>query len=117
MSNFDDKETGVASSALVTVRSVFRTSFWIEAFIFLITPIPYYNPIIRTNAFDIVDRKAGIAVYYLLSDFITVFMFIRVYFIVRAFFNYSIYTDTYAKKVAKNYGVSAGVRFTYKCYL
>jgi hypothetical protein len=93
-------------------------SFWLEAIIFLITPIPYFNPIIQSHAFDIEDRGSnGVNVYYLLSDFILVFMWIRVYFIVRAFFNYSIYTDTYAKKVAKNYGVSAGVRFTYKCYL
>jgi hypothetical protein len=117
ISNFDDKQTGIASNALVTFRRSFRTSFWLEVCIFLINPIPYYNPIITSSAFDVQDRQDKITIYYLLSDFITVFMWIRVYFIVRAFFNYSIYTDTYAKKVAKNYGVSAGVRFTYKCYI
>jgi len=44
-------------------------------------------------------------------------MFVRVYFLLRAIFNYSMYTDTYAKKLCRNYGVSANVRFSFKCLL
>jgi hypothetical protein len=53
----------------------------------------------------------------LLSDFITAFMFVRIYFLIRTIGNYSKYTDSFAVKVCKNYGISANLRFTFKCYL
>lgn len=55
--------------------------------------------------------------YYLLSDFILVLMFFRIFFVVRAVFNYNMYTDVYAKKLCRSYGFTANVRFTYKSLL
>jgi hypothetical protein len=52
-----------------------------------------------------------------LSDFILATMFLRVFFVARSVFNYSIYTDAYFKKLCREHGFNPGVRFTFKCYL
>ena len=44
-------------------------------------------------------------------------MFLRVFFIARSVFNYSVYTDAYFKKLCREHGFNPGVRFTFKCYL
>ena len=44
-------------------------------------------------------------------------MFLRVFFIARSVFNYSVYTDAYFKKMCREHGFNPGVRFTFKCYL
>ena len=63
------------------------------------------------------DKSSTIDVYYLSSDFILVFMFLRLFFVLRAVFNYSMYTDVFAKKLCRSYGFTANVRFTYKSLL
>lgn len=44
-------------------------------------------------------------------------MFLRVYFVARSIFNYSVYSDAYFKKMCREHGFNPGVRFTFKCYL
>lgn len=44
-------------------------------------------------------------------------MWLRIFFLVRSIFNYSVYTDAYSKKLCRSYGFSAGVRFTMKCQI
>ena len=56
-------------------------------------------------------------VVYLLSEFIFAFMWLRVLFLVRAIFNYSVFTDAYSKKLCHTYGFTAGVRFAFKCQM
>ena len=51
-----------------------------------------------------------------MSDFILAFMFLRIFFVLRSVFNYSIYTDAFSKKLCKSYGFTSGVRFTMKCH-
>ena len=51
-----------------------------------------------------------------MSDFILAFMFLRIFFLLRSVFNYSIYTDAFSKKLCKTYGFTSGVRFTLKCH-
>ena len=63
------------------------------------------------------DKKTRVRVQYLLSDFILVIMFSKIIFLIRAIFNYSMFTDTYAKKLCNNYGVSANIRFSFKCQM
>ena len=63
------------------------------------------------------DKSSTVRVYYLSSDFILVFMFLRLFFVLRAVFNYSMYTDVFAKKLCRSYGFTANVRFTYKSLL
>ena len=107
-------ELAPAQKYIIKFRSPFRASFWLEAFILLIGPLPYYDPIITISALGI-DKRERVIVEYLLSDFILSFMFIKMIFLIRAVFNYSMYTDTYAKKLCNNYGVSANIRFSFKC--
>ena len=44
-------------------------------------------------------------------------MFFRIFFVVRAVFNYNMYTDVFAKKLCRSYGFTANVRFTFKSLL
>jgi hypothetical protein len=97
-------------------RDWFGTSFWFEAFIFLIWPIPYYDFIITIDTID-QARTGTVPVYYLFSDFILALMWIRCIFILRAVFNYTIFMDIYSKKLCKSYGFTANVRFAFKCML
>ena len=63
------------------------------------------------------QKGEKVKVTYLLSDFILVLMFFRIFFVVRAVFNYNMYTDVYAKKLCRSYGFTANVRFTFKSLL
>jgi len=56
-------------------------------------------------------------VYYLVSDMVLAFMLVRIAFVVRAVFNYNLYTDLYSKKLCQSYGFTANIRFAYKCLL
>lgn len=73
-------------------------------------PIPYFDMYIDTH-------NKGKTTTYLLSEFILAFMWLRIFFVVRSIFNYSVYTDAYSKKLCQSYGFSAGVRFTFKCQM
>ena len=98
-------------------RVWFQASFWYEAIIFIICPIPFKDWILDFNFIDIRDKQVTVRVYYLVSDFILVFMFFRIFFVIRAVFNYNMYTDVFAKKLCRSYGFTANVRFTFKSLL
>lgn len=78
--------------------------------------MPYYDFIITINAPSL-DRTHKISVYYLFSDFILAFMFIRIFYLMRAFFNYTMFMDVYSKKLCRSFNFTANVRFAYKCFL
>ena len=52
-----------------------------------------------------------------LTRSLLVFMFFRIFFMIRAVFNYNMYTDVFAKKLCRSYGFTANVRFTFKSLL
>lgn len=54
---------------------------------------------------------------FFLSDFMLAFMFLRLFFLIRTSFNYSIYTDALSKKICKAHGFDAGFKFAVKCKL
>ena len=87
--------------------------------IFLICPIPFKDYLFDFHFINLSTGKTDpkLKVYYLLSDFILAFMFLRIYFVVRAVFNYNMYMDSYAKKLCRSYGFTANVRFTFKALL
>ena len=63
-------------------------------------------------------KSETIDVYYLASDFLFAAKFLRIYFVIRAIFNYNIYMDLYSKKLCKTqYGFTANIRFTFKSLL
>ena len=63
-----------------------------EIMILAICPIPFYDMYIYTDA----KRQEVI---YLLSEFCPALMWLRIYFVIRTIFNYSIFTDAYSKKL------------------
>ena len=99
-------------------RVWFKTAFWLEASLFLICPIPYYDVIWSFSYIDIVTKSNHVEVYYLASDFLFAAKFLRIYFVIRAIFNYNLYMDLYSKKLCKQeYGFTANIRFTFKSLL
>jgi len=54
-------------------------------------PIPYFDYYI------VVKSKKAIMVVYFLSEILISLMSLRVYFFVRTFYNFSIYTDPFSK--------------------
>ena len=96
---------------MIEKKRFFDRSFFGEFLVLIICPIPYLEvpvPIICKN---------DVRVMYSLSDFLLALMWMRVFFLIRSIFNYSIYTDAYSKKLCRSYGFSAGVRFTFKCQI
>ena len=87
-------------------------NFIFEVTLLMISPIPYYDRYITYE-----DCKDGITVHYLLSEFLVAIMILRMYFLIRTFFNFSLYADAISKKICKNYGFEAGVRYTIKCLI
>ena len=98
-------------------RNWFQISFWLEAAIFLVCPVPFKDWSVVVKTIDTTDKSQYIRIYYLVSDFILVFMFLRVFFIIRAIFNYNMYMDSFAKKLCRSYGFTANIRFTFKSLL
>ena len=84
----------------------------------MIVPLPYYDPIIVLLSYNLQDDDSTkVHVYYLLSDLILAFMFIRIYFIIRVIFNYSKYSDEFSQKIAHHHGISANMRYAFKARL
>lgn len=104
------------SKMLLNNKERFNVNFWIEVVVILICPIPYYDFIITIPAMN-PTKTGSVNVYYLFSDFILAFMFVRVIFLMRAWINYSIFMDIYSKKLCKSYGFTANVRFAFKCFI
>ena len=83
-------------------------------------PLPFYERylLISYNHREVASTnpKKNIVTSYFMSDFILAFMFMRIFFLCRSIFNYSIFTDPYSKKLCRSYGFTSGVRFTFKCF-
>lgn len=99
-----------------STSSLLRWDYIVDVLIMIASPIPYYDLIITMKAID-ADKRSFIPVYYLLSDFILVFMFTRVIFVARAVINYSIFMDIYSKKLCKTYGFNSSNTFAIKCFV
>lgn len=84
--------------------------FVLEVLVLSICPIPYFDTYIT-----LVSDSGPVT--FLLSDFLLAFMFLRLFFLIRTCFNYSIYTDAISKKVCKSYGFNCDVKFAIKCKL
>ena len=101
---------GSTSESIKPKKKLINKTFIFEVILLLIFPIPYHDWYISIDAKETV-------VTYLYSELILAVMWLRIYFLLRSIFNYSIYTDAYSKKLCKSYGFSAGVRFTFKCQM
>ena len=94
--------------------------FIFEFLILLICPIPFFESYVKIDYF-VVHRENGIDIgkkvttYQFMSDYILVIMFLRLFFLFRCIFNYSIYTDAFSKRLCRQYGFYPGFRFIFKC--
>lgn len=93
------------------LKTVVSKQYIIELLILLIHPIPYFDTYI------ILVCNGSQKVAYLLSDFLFELMFLRLFFLIRTSFNYSIYTDPVSRKICKSYGFSSDLKFALKCKL
>ena len=80
----------------------------IELLLLMVNPIPYYD---RWMPHQV---RRGQIVNYFLSEYMLSIMAYRGFYIFRAYFNYSEFTDPYAKKLCQSYGFNANLRFALK---
>ena len=87
----------------------------LEVAILLIFPYPYIS-----GCFGMTLRKPSsdpshftlTTVEYLNAELLYVLMFLRLYFVIRAFFNYGEYMDNHARMICSQHGVKANMRFS-----
>jgi hypothetical protein len=89
---------------------MFPANFKFELLILCIFPIPYYDWYFIIEAKDVICT-------YIYSELIIVIMLLRLYFVFRALFNYSIFNDAYSKKLCNQYGFYPTYDFTFRCYM
>mmetsp|Transcript_17377 Transcript_17377/g.12417 ORF Transcript_17377/g.12417 Transcript_17377/m.12417 type:complete len:197 (+) Transcript_17377:245-835(+) len=92
--------------------------YLLEMLILCLHPIPYLDFVFSIRCVDITSANSTyIHVPYTLGQILLACMFARLYFCFRAIFNYSMFTDLYAKRLCESYGFTANVRFAMKCFL
>ena len=91
--------------------------FIFEIVILMVCPMPFFDMYISIPCNGITSDGKKESVVYLLSELIFVFMWIRMFFLMRSAFNYSIYTDPLARKLCKAYGCESSILFTFKTHV
>lgn len=79
-------------------RSFFTIGYFIEVLLLAIHPIPFFNARFEVSQLN-KDGDGYIRIPYFLSEFLLAFMFLRIILLIRAIFNYTMFTDLYAKKL------------------
>lgn len=90
---------------------------FIEIIILLLCPIPGWEYKVQyTYNIDNPNDPKGmtIQVYQWISDYIMLFMLLRLFFVIRAFFNYNLMSDAYSKRLCKVHDLYPGFRFILK---
>lgn len=88
-------------------------TFLFELAILLLIPYPNVRIFIDIDYVDY-DTQHTETVRQDLGDYLLALMFIRIYFIFKCMFNYSIYNDAFSKKLCKDYGFYPGFVFIMK---
>ena len=101
---------------ILEARATYSKNFYLDVLVMLVNPIPYYDRIINFPCMNL-THTAPVNVYYLLSDFLLAFMFVRTLFLYRSLINYSVFMDIYSKKMCANIGFNPNTRFALKCYI
>jgi len=103
-------------------KRIMSFSFLYEVAIILIQPIPFLNSNISIS--DYINGPDGVRSNYLITqnayfinDFLLILMFLWLIILARNFFNYSKYSDVFAKRLCDRYGFTANMRFCFKCYI
>lgn len=80
-------------------RNFISKSLIIELVLISIHPIPYWDPGFFVESIDIRDKSKYVETYYRLSHVLLTIMFVRILFLLRTIFNYSMFTDLYSKSL------------------
>lgn len=109
------KDSGVESSFSKFLALLFSWEFLFEFCILALHPPPNYEVEYTYEIIDMLGTKSKLMpVRYKLSDFLFAFMFMRIYFLIRTFFNFTIYADLYSKRVCAKYGFEGSTSFYVK---
>jgi Ion channel len=98
-------------------RNFISKSYIMELVLISIHPLPYWDPQFSVSSINLTDKKKYVLTYYRASHVLLAFMFVRMLFLLRTIFNYSMFTDLYSKRLCQTYGFTANVRFTFKCMI
>ena len=98
-------------------KSYFSFNLLFDLVILTVQPIPFVDWGITIEVYSTSDGKTLLYPTYLISDFLLLFMFLRIYIVIRNVFNHSLYSDPYAKLHWERYGFTANTRWVYKWYL
>lgn len=82
---------GANDSGAAKYAKVITKKFVLEVLILIMIPTPFYDK------YFTVECNEDHEVVYLLSDFLIAFMWVRLFFLYRTIYNYSIYSDAFAK--------------------
>jgi len=85
----------------------------IEVMILVISPSPFFEYEFRIDQY-VVGKSDPVPATYLISDWVLLFMFFRLYIILRSFFNHTEFSDPYAKLHCERHGFTANTRFCFK---
>ena len=80
-------------------RNFISKSYIFEIVVISIHPLPYWDPTFTVYSINLTDRTKFVPTVYRMSHVLLAFMFIRTLFLLRTVFNYSMFTDMYAKKL------------------
>ena len=108
---FSDSLSRLSTKYKPDPKSLFSFPFFVEIFLMVTCPIPFYDIYIEHKA------KNEIVVNYFLSELLLAIMAMRIFYVLRSYINYTRYTDPYSKKLCQNYGFYANIRFTIKAQL
>lgn len=90
----------------------FTKDFFFECFIQCIFPWPYFYQELFMK--QLAPASVNYVVYFI-SDLFIIFMFVRIYFVIRHIERYHDFTDVYSKKIFKSvYGIEQGGLFVVK---
>jgi hypothetical protein len=98
-------------------RSFITPYFILEVLLIAIHPLPFLDITFSVKSINLNNKQEYVDVQYRLSDFLLTFMFLRIALLIRTIFNYTMFTDLYAKRLCESYGFTANIRFTFKCFI
>ena len=89
----------------IAVKRIKRESFlkspwyFADMVIILIHPLPYFDPEFSLYCININDHSEFIVIKYRIGQIFLAMMFFRIIFLVRIIFNFTMFTDHYAKRL------------------
>lgn len=81
------------------LRFLQKPQFYLESLLLLLQPMPFYNSEFEVTGIDINNRTRLISTKYTISHVLLALMFLRIFFLFRAFFNLTPYFDSYSRRL------------------